>query len=72
MLQTKLGGMAMQVTKAKYVVCVNGWNNYRDVSYALLFTDGRVVGKAEQCYRFSGESNSKERTNSYDLVKRES
>jgi hypothetical protein len=49
----------------------NGWNNYRDVSYALLFTDGRVVGKAEKCYSFSGESSSKERTNSYDLVKRE-
>lgn len=50
----------------------NGWDNYRNVSYALLFTDGRVVGKPKQCYSFSGESSSKESTNEYDLVKKDS
>ncbi len=49
----------------------NGWDNYRNVSYALLFTDGRVVGKAEKCYSFSGESSSKEYTNSYELIKKD-
>ena len=49
----------------------NGWDNYRNVSYCMLFTDGKVVGKREKSYSFSGASSSKDYTNSYDLVKKE-
>ena len=49
----------------------NGWDNYRNVSYCTLFTDGKVVGKREKSYSFSGASSSKDYSNSYDLVKKE-
>ena len=48
----------------------NGWSNYNRSHYALLFTDGTNYGKAEKSYSFSGESSSKDYTNTYDLVKK--
>ena len=60
-------GVVLKVTQSGG----NGWNNYDRTNYAILYTNGKVDGKAEKEYSFSGESSSKEYTNSYSLVKRE-
>ena len=47
------------------------WSQSHSIEYALLYTDGTVIGKPESSYCFTGESSSKESENSYSLKKKE-
>ncbi len=45
----------------------NGWSNYYDSWYCILYADGRIQGKNVSEYNFSGESSSKENEYTYTL-----
>lgn len=49
----------------------NGWDNYNDWWYCLLYTDGSILGKNESSYSFSGASSSKYEETTYTLRKKE-
>ncbi len=45
----------------------NGWSNYFDSWYCVLYTDGRISGENTGEYCFSGESSSKEEEYTYTI-----
>ena len=48
----------------------NGWSNYNDKWYAVLYADGRIEGENSCHYSFNGESSSKEYEYEYTLRKK--
>lgn len=49
----------------------SGWDNYDESWYVILYADGRIIGKNETCYCFSGESSSKCEEKTFTLEKKE-
>ncbi len=49
----------------------SAWTSYDTKNNTILYTDGRVVGKAQSSYSFSGPSSSKDTTDTYTLIKKE-
>ena len=47
------------------------WSQDRSIAYALLYTDGTVIGRPESSYSSTTESASKEKELSYSLRKKE-
>ena len=45
----------------------NGFDNYNDWWYTILYTDGTMLGKNKSSYYFSGESSSKSDEKTYNL-----
>lgn len=64
------GSFAGVISKATRVGG-NGWNNYDEWWYFILYTDGTMVGKNESSYCFHGSSSSKEEETTYTLRKKE-
>lgn len=50
----------------------NGWDNYDEWWYCLLYKDGRILGKNKSSYSFSGASSSKDEESTYTLVEKKS
>ena len=48
----------------------NGWNNYSENGYAVLYKDGRIVGNNVSSYSYSGASSSKDDEYTYTLRKK--
>lgn len=48
----------------------NGWNNYSESGYAILYKDGRIVGNNVSSYSYSGASSSKDDEYTYTLRKK--
>lgn len=49
----------------------NGWNNYDESWYVILYTDGTMLGKNMSSYYFHGESSSKEIETTYELIEKQ-
>ncbi len=49
----------------------SAWTSYDRKNNTILYTDGRVVGKAQSSYSYSGSSSSKDTTDTYTLIKKE-
>ena len=48
----------------------NGWNNYDESWYVILYTDGTMLGKNQSSYSFHGESSSKEIETTFTLIEK--
>ncbi len=48
----------------------NGWNNYNEWWYTILYANGTMLGKNKSSYSFSGESSSKDEEKTYTLIKK--
>ena len=48
----------------------NGWNNYDERWYMILYVDGTIVGDNVSSYSFSGSSSSKEEDTVYTLIEK--
>ncbi len=48
----------------------NGWDNYDEWWYVILYTDGTMLGKNESSYSFHGESSSKDEETTYTLIEK--
>lgn len=49
----------------------SAWTSYDRKNDTILYTDGRVIGKPESFYSFSGPSSSKDTTDTYTLIKKD-
>lgn len=59
-------GVILKITR----VGGNGWNNYDEWWYTILYTDGTMLGKNTSSYAFYGSSSSKEKEKTYTLVEK--
>ena len=64
-----IGGQFVGVVVLIKKVGGNGWSNYAQTNYAVLYTDGRIVGDNTSSYNYSGESSSRDDETTYYLHK---
>lgn len=64
-----IGGQFVGVVVYVEEVGGNGWNNYRNYNYAILYTDGTIVGNNTASYCYSGEDSSRDDSRTYTLHK---
>ncbi len=48
----------------------NGWNNYDEWWFVILYADGTMLGKNQSNYTFSGENSSKDEETTYTLIEK--
>ena len=64
-----IGGQFLGVVIPVFERGGNGWSNYDNSSYCILYTDGRISGSNKSYYSYSGESSSKDDDYTYTLQK---